>query len=146
MLLSVAISFMTMACSSEQCIVVSNVPEFQWHRDSARYLVFENDDSLSKRTVALVVRYNTQKISKQQIRVALEFQSPQNELYRDTLNCALQCESSSAFGTQQPRYQDQLYKFIEGAVLKYRGKYIVKINHFDEEYCEGIAAVGISIN
>ena len=144
-MLSVAISFMTMACSDEQTIVVSNTPELQWHRDSARYLVFENDDSLSKRTVALVVRYNTQKISKQQIRVALEFQSPQNELYRDTLNCSLDCMPSS-IETQQVRYQDRLYRFIEGAVLKHRGKYIIKINHFDEEYCEGIAAVGISIN
>ena len=130
-------------CSVEHSVVVSDITELHWHRDSARYLVVENMDSLTQHSIDVVVRYNPHAVAENQVRLAIEIQTPQSELYRDTVVCAL---NSKQTNERQVRYQEKSYKFIDNAVLKNKGKYIIKIKHFEQECIEGITAVGISIN
>ena len=141
-----AIAVVGYGCSVEHSVVVSDITELHWHRDSARYLVVENVDSLTQRSIDVVVRYNPRSVAESRVRLAIEIQTPQSELYRDTVECALSSERTNELRSRQVRYQENSYKFIDNAVLKNKGKYIIKINHFEQECIEGITAVGISIN
>ena len=143
---SIAMVVIWCGCSVEHSVVVSDITELHWHRDSARYLVIENEDSINQHSINIVVRYNPRSVAENRMQLAIEIQTPQGELYRDTVKCALGSKQTNELHSGQVRYQEKIYKFIDNAVLKDKGKYIIKINHFEQECIEGITAVGISIN
>lgn len=139
-----AISLFAISCSNKNCHYgLVDLPEFGWSKDSVKYVIFENNDTLNQHSIGILFRFNPQTTSHSQARIAIEIQSPSSEIYRDTLSCCLVINTDNkSFST----FSEQEFTFIDNARFFEQGKYIFRINHLENAPMTGIDAIGIIIN
>ena len=122
---------------------LADINEFGWNKDSSKYIIIENNDTLTQCSISILMRFNPRLATQNNVNIAIEVQSPSSKIYRDTLYYQL---SDKPTNNSASTFNEQKYQFIDNAVLHEHGKYVFKINHFDSAPICGIDAIGVIID
>jgi hypothetical protein len=131
---SAIIAIMVMACSNQgRTVEMHDIEHSYWAEYEDFY--FDNDDSLSKRDIAIVVRYGKGYVA-DSVAMSILCVSPDS----------LVCEES--FTLHIPHLADmrpevQTFPYRHNVVLGTKGRYLFRLR--PSEAVEGISSVGLSI-
>ena len=129
------------ACLSPHGVRVSEVDPTGWRREESVELSYDNEDSLSRRTLSLVIRYDD-RYPYDCLPLWIETITPGGE--KRAVGVSIELPHSQTGKTTKYNETEQRWK--DSVVLSRQGDYRFRVSHaLPEDEVVGISAVGIQV-
>lgn len=138
---------MSIACifETDRLSIVQEIGPGGWSQDRPAAAMFYNSDSLSYRTLSVLIRFRND-FSYDRLDVAVETRTPDQTVWRDTISVSLRPEFGG-IETSSLTYTDVKTPYRTRVVLERSGKYSFRFTPMmPQASLEGVTGVGIEIS